>query len=288
MDEFKVNARKMDDYSEKIKDYGKLLKETQEGISSIRVNLRHKLSAAEDIGKALRNIEENMETEATVMLGFGSSLGTIAGTYRNSEQRIVDFGTGSISGSQLSDLQREALEYENENAVRIDEWKEFSWVAVNCYGAPAGAKLFKSAADGIVNWGRNILDAAWDNTVIRSLENARASFCELIHIDCGKTEPDGPVAEFLNYINDKSLNHINDKLKENKILSAIMDTFGRPLDLMEFVTEVLVLLSEERSPENLSKLIELSMETLELGDIVPHSSSGSSSQGGKYRIETGY
>lgn len=288
MDEFKVNARKMDDYSEKIKDYGKLLKETQEGISSIRVNLRHKLSAAEDIGKALRNIEENMETEATVMLGFGSSLGTIAGTYRNSEQRIVDFGTGSISGSQLSDLQREALEYENENAVRIDEWKEFSWVAVNCYGAPAGAKLFKSAADGIVNWGRNILDAAWDNTVIRSLENARASFCELIHIDCAEIDPDGPVAEFLNYINDKSLNHINDKLKENKILSAIMDTFGRPLDLMEFVTEVLVLLSEERSPENLSKLIELSMETLELGDIVPHSSSGSSSQGGKYRIETGY
>ncbi len=113
MEEFKVDLRKMDAHSEEIKGYGKQIRDLQEGVSSIRGNLRHKLSAIEDIGKTLRKIEENLETEMAMMSGLGSVLGTITSDYRNSERGILDFGTGSISGSRLSDLQKEALEYEN-------------------------------------------------------------------------------------------------------------------------------------------------------------------------------
>ncbi len=122
MEGFKTDVRKIDAHSEEMKDYGKQLKRTQERISSIRGNLRYKLSGIEDIGKTLGKIEENMETETSIMLELGSVLGTIASNYRNTERRIVDFGTDSISESQLSGLQREALEYENTvgNSVMIE------------------------------------------------------------------------------------------------------------------------------------------------------------------------
>ena len=187
----------------------------------------------------------------------------------------MDFGTGSISGSQLSDLQKEALKYEN--TVR-NGGGEMAFMAVtNCYGTSYGAKLFKSASDSIVNEVRNAINSAWDNTIHRSLENIWGSICELLHIDYAEIDPNGPVAKFLYYIDSR--------LKKNEILSAITGVFEWPCDVIEFAAE---LLTEGKSTENLLKFLELLMPVPILWDIVPQGSSGATSQGGKYRIETGY
>ncbi len=169
MEEFKVNIRKIDAHSEEIKDYGKRIRELQEGVSSIRGNLRHKLSSIEDIGKTLRKIEENLEIETVMMSGLGSVLGTIASDYRNSERRIVDFGAGSISGSQLSDLQKEALEYEN---VLENIKEEGGFVEVpRYYGGQGGpgknaeyvSGFFRNMSDGCREMGwRGVADATDD------------------------------------------------------------------------------------------------------------------------------
>lgn len=178
------------------------------------------------------------------MLGLGSSLEMIARNYRNSEQRILDFGTGSISGSQLSDLQREAWEYEN--TVGNGEKKELLVGVHNYCGSSAGGKLFKNTADGIVDGVRNSLTSAWNNTVGRSLENITASICDLLDIDYAKLNPNGPVAKILNYIDGL--------LRENEILSEITGTFEWPCDVIEAVSECL---AEGPNGENLIKILKI-------------------------------
>lgn len=123
MEEFKVNTRKVDACSEEIGDCEKKLREIREGVSSIRGNLRHKLSAIEGIGQTLMKIEGNLETETSMMSGLGSTLGTIADNYRHTERGIVDFGTGSISGGQLTDLQKDALRFEEMLGDGSEEWE---------------------------------------------------------------------------------------------------------------------------------------------------------------------
>lgn len=112
MEEFKVDAGKLDSYAEGMEDYKKQIQAMQENVSSIRNGLRHKLSAMEDIGKTLRKIEENLEKETAMMSGFGSALGLIAGNYRNSERKIVDFSAGTVSGEQINQWQQEGKGFE--------------------------------------------------------------------------------------------------------------------------------------------------------------------------------
>ncbi|NBH71632.1 hypothetical protein D3Z51_06270 [Clostridiaceae bacterium] len=113
MEEFRADTRKMNAYSKEIGDFEKRLRGMQEEVSSIQGNLRHKLSAMEGIGQALKKIEGNLETETAMMLGLGSALGAIADNYRHTERGIVDFGTGSISGGQLADMQKDASAFED-------------------------------------------------------------------------------------------------------------------------------------------------------------------------------
>lgn len=147
MEEFKVNTRKMDACSEEIGDCEKKLREIREGVSSIRGNLRHKLSAIEGIGQTLMKIEGNLETETSMMSGLGSTLGTIADNYRHTERGIVDFGTGSISGGQLTDLQKDALRFEEMLGDGSEEW-----VSLGEIRYLGGAKGPGKNAGWIVDW----------------------------------------------------------------------------------------------------------------------------------------
>jgi hypothetical protein len=276
MEGFKVDIIKMDVHSDEMKDFGKMLRETQEGISSIRGDLRHKLSAAEDIGNTLRKIEENMEAETVMMLGLCSALGTITGYYRNSERGIMDFGTNHISGSQLSDLQREALEYEN--GVTNGEEKDF-FVEIPHYfrGAGIGQKSFSNNAKGLANFVGETMDSAWNNTVIRALENIGASLCELLSIDNAEIDPNGPLA--------KVINIISDKIKDHEILSEITGDTDLFCDVLNFVADYAL---NGNNDENFVKFLKIVIPISPLWDILSSSSSGTSSQGGKYRIDTGY
>ncbi len=112
MEEFKVDAKKLDSCAERMEDYGKQIQAMQGNISDIKNSMRHKLSAMEEIGDRLRKIGENLEKETAMMSGLGSALGLIAGNYRNSEKGIADFSAGAVSKGQINRWQQIGKEFE--------------------------------------------------------------------------------------------------------------------------------------------------------------------------------
>lgn len=109
MEGFIVNTTNVNNCANDIQGYGDRIKDLQDSVRSIRLGMRHKLSAREQIDRTLRGIEERMLDEAVLMSSLDQALEHIAEAYRSTERKLVTEGIRRSAGGQAVTEQQQAM-----------------------------------------------------------------------------------------------------------------------------------------------------------------------------------
>lgn len=109
MEGFMVETTKVNNCAYDIQGYGKRIKDLQDSVRSIRLGMRHKLSAKEQIGRALRGIEDRMLDEAALMSSLDQALDHIAASYRRTERDLVTEGIRRLGNGPTVTEQQQML-----------------------------------------------------------------------------------------------------------------------------------------------------------------------------------
>ncbi len=109
MEGFMVNTTNVNNCANDIQGYGDRIKGLKDSVSSIRLGMRHKLSARGQIERTLRGIEDRMLDEAALMSSLDQVLAHIAEAYRRTERGLVTEGIRRSAGGQAVTEQQQAM-----------------------------------------------------------------------------------------------------------------------------------------------------------------------------------
>ncbi len=109
MEGFMVNTTNVNNCANDIQGYGDRIKGLKDSVSSIRLGMRHKLSARGQIERTLRGIEDRMLDEAALMSSLDQALEHITEAYRRTERGLVTEGIRRSAGGQAVTEQQQAM-----------------------------------------------------------------------------------------------------------------------------------------------------------------------------------